>query len=123
MKDVVVDVAEEAGSGHGWSDPSLSVTDGSGEFFTSLRYREEEEEEDVRELEEEFLVDTGDLGGEDWTTGEPPVCVSQLARHQLCDSLHDCPDGEDEQDCEYGHCLPSEFSCLSGTDVLCCIVV
>ena len=37
-----------------------------------------------------------------------------LERHQICDSLQDCTDNLDEEDCHYKTCLPEEFPCLSG---------
>ena len=137
LEDEADGVEEEAGSG--WSDPSLSVTDGSGHFVQSLQYiivpghqQEDQEEgdlEDVEEglqssqLEEElFLVDSEEEYQEQeeedemTTTLFPPdrLCVERLARPQLCDSLPDCPAGEDEADCQFGQCRPGEFSCLSG---------
>ena len=108
------------------------MTDGSGHFFKSLKFivqgQDEEEDDDKgfqsSELEEElFLVDSREEeyqeeeeGDEMTTTLFPPdlSCVERLARHQVCDSLADCPGGEDEAGCEFGGCQPGEFSCLSG---------
>ena len=125
------EVGEEEEDGSGWSDPSLSVTDGSGHFIKSLKFivqgqddGEEEEEEDEgfqsSELEEElFLVDSEEEYQEEeemTTTLFPPdrLCVESLGRAQLCDGLADCAGGEDEAGCEFGQCQPGEFSCLSG---------
>ena len=41
-------------------------------------------------------------------------CVANIARHQLCDRLLDCPDQEDESQCQFGNCLEDEFPCLAG---------
>ena len=64
-------------------------------------------------------TETTTEGRQETSTAEPcpgsvlcdGVC---LARQQVCDSLLDCPGGEDEEDCEAQTCLPSEFSCQSG---------
>ena len=42
------------------------------------------------------------------------MCLKTIERHQLCDNLIDCDNGDDEVGCEFGHCQESEFSCLSG---------
>ena len=131
------EVGEEEEDGSGWSDPSLSVTDGSGHFIKSLKFivngqdddgddgEDEQDEEDDEgfkssELEEElFLVDSEEEYQEEeemTTTLFPPdrLCVESLGRAQLCDGLADCAGGEDEAGCEFGQCQPGEFSCLSG---------
>ena len=130
------EVGEEEEDGSGWSDPSLSVTDGSGHFIKSLKFivngqdddgddgEDEQDEEDEgfqsSELEEElFLVDSEEEYQEEeemTTTLFPPdrLCVESLGRAQLCDGLADCAGGEDEAGCEFGQCQPGEFSCLSG---------
>ena len=67
--------------------------------------------------EEHFLLDPYDPTDLELTTvsSVPSACLASLPRHRLCDSLPDCPEGEDEADCQYGlHCLDSEFPCLSG---------
>ena len=45
---------------------------------------------------------------------ETTNCVAKIARHQLCDRLLDCPDQEDESQCQFGNCLEDEFPCLAG---------
>ena len=41
-------------------------------------------------------------------------CISGLATHQVCDSLIDCENGEDEAECGFPSCQEDEFSCLKG---------
>ena len=52
---------------------------------------------------------------------QDPSCTSGLvcggrclARSQVCDSLQDCEDGQDEADCGFPSCQQEEFSCLKG---------
>ena len=54
-------------------------------------------------------------------TEHDPLCGTGLVcgghcleRHQVCDSLHDCPAGEDESHCSFPQCLEGEFQCLHG---------
>merc|ERR1719264_1622459 len=52
---------------------------------------------------------------------DPIDCISGLvcggrclATHQVCDSLVDCENGEDEAECGFPSCREDEFSCLKG---------
>ena len=52
---------------------------------------------------------------------QPISCISGLvcggrclATHQVCDSLIDCENGEDEAECGFPTCQDDEFSCLKG---------
>ena len=62
------------------------------------------------QLEEElFLVDSEEeKDEEEEEKEEDQSCMASLARSKLCDSLPDCPGGEDEADCQFGRCLAGE---------------
>ena len=117
----------------------LEISEGSGFELPEATEAETKHESDAVSVEKELFMldidnDYDDTTAADpeheYTTNNPAIamdgfeeannstvtnnCLANIARHQLCDNLEDCPQQEDESQCHFGNCLEKEFPCLAG---------